>query len=490
MKSNFKKVFFILDWDFAYVFTPIANKLIEEKKINGNVDCLNVGRNYYQELTEQLIQNRFNNINSLDEVYEQNIYNKKVFSKEEKSILIDKISLLENRYSSDETLWKYVWADRNHIKDKYFYILNMIVVFFEYFENLYTKEKIDLIVTNAYASMPHLISFAVAKKLGIKIIVPELLRIDKKSFWSISNEYKLNKNLKPSDISIQKAKEMIQKYRENFDKPFYEKINDKKRKDYFGGIKRFFRYSFRYYITKKYTGHTKPNPFKKLFNEELKVRLQRKYINRLNLLKKIDIKELNEFKYVYFPLHMQPEATTMTCAPFYLNQIFVAETLSKSLPMDYRLVIKEHPNMFGKNTILFYKQLKELPNVILLHPSIDSKELIKKSKMIFTITGTVGLEGLILKKPVITVGNVFFNNCDLVLKLKDIAITKWSELIRNKLDNYLFDEYKLEYFLSSVIEESYDMLIMEPDYYTEMTKEDLIKNQKQIIDSILKILND
>jgi hypothetical protein len=39
--------------------------------------------------------------------------------------------------------------------------MGRIISLFEYFEDIYSKEKPDYIITNAYASMPHLISYAV-----------------------------------------------------------------------------------------------------------------------------------------------------------------------------------------------------------------------------------------------------------------------------------------------------------------------------------------
>lgn len=465
-----KKIFFILDWDFAYLYAPIAEELVNENIIDSNVNCLNIGRNYYEFMNNGKIKHPFKIIHSLDEVYETKIYDKTNFSVSDQKRLLEEVKILEKEYSNNDNLWQYVWADRNHIKEDYFSIVHKIIVFFKYFEQLYKAENPDLIVTNAYASMPHLISKAVATKLNIKTIVPELLRLEKMTFWS-NSKYKLLDKINKNELDISRAKEIISNYRKNFDKPFYEKSNEKRKKNYFGGFKRLLNYSYNYYITNLYTGHTKPNPFKKLINTEIKPRLNKLYFNKFyNFSREKDMHQ--HIKFLYFPLHLQPEASTMTNAHYYINQLFVIETLSKSIPMNYMLYVKEHPNMFGNNTKYFYDTINSFPNVKLFHPSVDSKIFIKKSEAVVTITGTVGLEGLLLKKPVLTIGEIFYNDCSLVTQLKDIAITKWSTEIKKMLNCYRYDEEIVEQFIAQVISSSYDMLVLEPGYFDDVISEE------------------
>lgn len=116
--------------------------------------------------------------------------------------------------------------------------------------------------------------------------------------------------------------------------------------------------------------------------------------------------------FVYFPLHLEPEMSLQLYAPFYTNQFALIQNVAQSLPQDLSLYVKEHPRAFGKRPINYYEQLARIPNVRFLDPKIKSLDLIRQSRGVVTIAGTVGIEAMLLNKPVITVGEVFYNFAD------------------------------------------------------------------------------
>ena len=89
--------------------------------------------------------------------------------------------------------------------------------------------------------------------------------------------------------------------------------------------------------------------------------------------------------------------------------------------------------MLGRRPRKYYEHLKKLCNVVLVPPSMDNFTVIRNAKLIFTITGTAGMEGLLLRKPVITLESVIYNKCTLVTQASNVAPTQWSVLIRDKL---------------------------------------------------------
>ena len=70
--------------------------------------------------------------------------------------------------------------------------------------------------------------------------------------------------------------------------------------------------------------------------------------------------------YVYMPLHLIPESTTFVKAPFYVNELGIIEQISKSLPIGWKLYVKEHQAMVGERDLSFYKAVKKFPNVKLV----------------------------------------------------------------------------------------------------------------------------
>lgn len=109
--------------------------------------------------------------------------------------------------------------------------------------------------------------------------------------------------------------------------------------------------------------------------------------------------------YAYYPLHVDPEASTMVLAPMHVNQIHVIEALSKSIPLSWNLLVKEHLPMIGKRPAGFYDQLLRIPGVYLLQPWENNFDLIQNSRVVCTITGTAGWESLVLGKPTVVLGN-------------------------------------------------------------------------------------
>ena len=116
----------------------------------------------------------------------------------------------------------------------------------------------------------------------------------------------------------------------------------------------------------------------------------------------------NNKKFIYFPLHVDPESSTMILTPMLSNQLNMIDLISKSLPSDMVLVVKEHIPMIGRRKNSFYKILSSMPKVILVDPFLNSSHLIKSSSIVCGISGTAVLEGILHKKPFLLLGNAPF----------------------------------------------------------------------------------
>ena len=111
------------------------------------------------------------------------------------------------------------------------------------------------------------------------------------------------------------------------------------------------------------------------------------------------------------PLHLIPESTTFVKAPMYINELSIIEAISKSLPINWKLYVKEHQSMIGERQIEFYKKINKFHNVKLVKSNFyrDPKPWIEKSLGVVTITGSAAFEAAMLNKPAIVFGNVFYN---------------------------------------------------------------------------------
>ena len=147
----------------------------------------------------------------------------------------------------------------------------------------------------------------------------------------------------------------------------------------------------------------------KVFFSTISLILKRKY--RYSFLTRYSKREIkNNEKFVFFPLHVQPERYIDISAPFFSNQLELVTSIAKSLPPEYKLYVKEHfamkPLYWRKTS--FYKEILALPNVELIHPSFSPDEIIKKSSLVISITGTSALQAAFYEKPSIVLAHTIY----------------------------------------------------------------------------------
>jgi hypothetical protein len=121
-----------------------------------------------------------------------------------------------------------------------------------------------------------------------------------------------------------------------------------------------------------------------------------------------DLSTLGERGYAFFPLHKEPEVTMLVYSRPWLNQIEVVRNIARSLPAGMTLLVKEHPVAVGYRPLSYYRRLLEIPNVALAAPDLTSREVLRHAKLVAIISGSIGLEAIMLKIPVVALGNVPF----------------------------------------------------------------------------------
>ncbi|MFB9985610.1 hypothetical protein ACFSQQ_40660 [Mesorhizobium kowhaii] len=113
-------------------------------------------------------------------------------------------------------------------------------------------------------------------------------------------------------------------------------------------------------------------------------------------------------RFLLYPIHFHPEASTSILAGAYLDEYEVIRNIAFSLPEGVRLYVKDHMSAWAYPSLKFYQRIRSLPNVRLLGPDEPTKQLIKSSVGVITLTSTVGYEALLLKKQVFLYGRVFY----------------------------------------------------------------------------------
>lgn len=160
----------------------------------------------------------------------------------------------------------------------------------------------------------------------------------------------------------------------------------------------------------------------------------------------------NDEQFAFFPLHVEPEVALLQIAPYYTDQIHLIRQIARSLPISFKLLVKEHPAMLNYRSRKYYKQLLEIPNVRLVSPYLKAPELAQRAQLTLVITGTVGWEAVLARRPVVTFGNVYFNKLSFVKRCRDIEQLPY--LVKEQIEHFAYDEEELIDFLGSLWEDS------------------------------------
>lgn len=115
-------------------------------------------------------------------------------------------------------------------------------------------------------------------------------------------------------------------------------------------------------------------------------------------------KDLSRKRVVFFPLHEEPESALLNLSPEFNNSMEIIVWISKSLPADTVLVVKENPWAYGIRSRSFYDRIRKIGNVALAEPSVSSWDWIRAASITVTITGTAGWEAVYFHRQVISFG--------------------------------------------------------------------------------------
>ena len=177
-----------------------------------------------------------------------------------------------------------------------------------------------------------------------------------------------------------------------------------------------------------YYGRTKLNVAIFTLKNSIKKYMRKKFIEN-NLEEKFD----TTTPYVYFPMSVDMERNFLIDSPMYTNQIEIIRIISKSLPIGYKLYVKENPSQASREwrSNRVYEEIKNIPNVTLIKPNVNGRKLIQNSSLVISIAGTSSLEAAFYEKPSIVFGKVIYNMLPSVHKVENLE--KIPELIKNSL---------------------------------------------------------
>ena len=232
---------------------------------------------------------------------------------------------------------------------------------------------------------------------------------------------------------------------------------------------------------------TKPNPYRKLisallfrnnmdllFHRLMNLRRERKFKRDY---KNLSTDNLSPGKFVYFPLHLQPELTTQSLGGIFVDQMLAIEYLRDLLPDEWKIVVKENPKQtaYARGS-LFFARLEKIPNAIYVGNTFNTYDLLEKCEFCATITGTAGFEALTFGKRVLIFGQAMYRDLPGVIQYRD-------NLTFEDVTSAHFSHTEFELAYAKLVHGMVD-LVVDTDYIQLVKDFSMEKNTQALADII------
>lgn len=321
-------------------------------------------------------------------------------------------------YFTEAQLYFNRLVDRIELNPSFFrqreaYFIKLITLIYSHL--IEKKDDTIVIWREAPHSPPCIVLFFVCKFLGIPFFFPRCLKID--SVVEFINDFR-PKHISHVDFSLPKISEDVLFKVKGFN-PYHEddghfltraKIINRERTQLSQSrvkkLKRIARRSQRLTIA-FIRGHFARNELYNLSRYQI-LKFHFKFFiqarNHDRWLELNSIKKIPNAKFVYFPLHFQPEKTTDPDANIFTHQHIALRMLSSALPEGYLILVKEHPRQYlnyenlpelNFRSLNDLEQIKSIEKVQFVCRSIDSEKLIKNSSIVCGLTGSSMWEALL-----------------------------------------------------------------------------------------------
>lgn len=362
----------------------------------------------------------------------------------------------EDKKDFDNLSWKQFFPNFYRLKGlvlNYKNSFKIVSQTYQFFDYIFEKERPDAVISEPPTGLFHQVAYYFCKKKNITYLGIGSSRLNNRIEICEEDPSHLKYEKTFNEINVSN----ISEDEKNFAKKFIQEfVSHEQVPSYMGEVKIYFSQIglVWHYINRiKESGPLLlkcffDKKFFKIFDYETRVVLNQMILAPfLSQQRKFKIfiqkSFFEEFKatgrFFLFPLQFQFEASTAVYAAYYSDQLNSIKNIAFSLPFPYKLYVKEHPVAVGTRPTSFYKELKKIPNVVLISPHESVEEIVKSSLGVITLTSTVGMESAMAGKLTYVLGDVFYSFHPLCKRLEnfdDLKIAIEKDLINNpKIEN-------------------------------------------------------
>ena len=444
MKS---KIFFWLDTNFMMYILSYHLKDKIDADFFGLYDLPNKSRKFFE--TQQLV--------NFEKVWHYHDYIKI----DQLKIDMEYLSNFEKKYNID--LWNLAINERLFYRFNKFYkfstkeIWSILEQECKLFENILEEIKPDIFITREPFQHHDEIFYQMCRSKGIKILITSSTKSFNKSM--ISQHPAKFDDVEISDSEITAEITSFSELRNTImSSGLSKQLETNKNEWRTSNRKRISAAGEFLFKTKNnnikthftYFGRSKSSVLIDSIRQILQKRNREKFLDN-NLVKTFDHSE----KFIYFPLGIDEEHSLLIGAPYYTNQIETIRHVAKSIPIEYKLYVKEHPFSGSRNwkSISDYRKIIDIPNVKLLHHSVPKDEVFENCSLVISAMGSSSLDAAFYGKPSIIFGKMFYDILPSVDHVE--SLNELSKIIHSALQKTVkIDDMKK--FLSIFYKNSFD----------------------------------
>jgi hypothetical protein len=136
-----------------------------------------------------------------------------------------------------------------------------------------------------------------------------------------------------------------------------------------------------------------------------------------------------------------PEIVLLGWAVKYISHVDYINKIFANLPSHWILNLREHPHNVGRRPFIFMEWVRSLRSTRLLSLDETQYAQILSSTVCITTNGTMGWEALLLRKPVISFADTFYDLTGLNYRITDYAQLNNIESIVNDFNKKSENEY-------------------------------------------------
>ncbi len=368
------------------------------------------------------------------------------------------LSNFEKKY--DINLWELA------INERIFYRFNRIYKFTDneilsileheckLFEEILDKVNPDFLIMFESTVHQHELFYRMCKKNGTKILILNQPNISRCIISENPRKLDVEINLDQVSSSHKNFNE-LRDYRKSFSS--YKTVQNYRHKFKISNLELLksslkFLSSENKHIKTRYThrGRTKFQVLKDEITLKINKKIRSSFIDN-----KLETVIEPDEKFIYFPLAVDEERNLLIAAPHYTNQLEVLRNIAKSLPVGYKLYIKENPAQSIRywRSISEYRDIINIPNVRLFHPNLSAENLYEKCSLVITIGGTSGFDAAFYEKPSIIFADLGYSILPSVSKVN--SIEELPKLILESLEKKVNSD-DLEKYLTILHNNSFD----------------------------------